>query len=365
MARPRAPGANSKPRSRPLRSISTARSRCAEGLFADTQFQWPREGKLTLKAGKASIARCRGAARRRQSLLRSAGHRHPATHDRRLRRHRDRRQGRDRQPHHDPARHHHRRSRRPRLRGHRHRGGADLPAGRRPDPPDGGEVRAGEAARYAGARPNVARLAGTPVGAKLAINGNAGAFRINLQTDAGLVNDALAPGNLPKLATVQTNLSGQIDAADASALMALIGLDGVMSVNKGAGRHQRHRDRTARRPSRCRWRDRRSRPRRYSQRHAAADRQPGRDRKPGAESRRRQSEDGAPDAAGRVHGALRTRRQHRGFQRSRRQGRRHRHQRTAVSRARPAGADRWRDQARGCGPASHHRGGGRRATESQ
>ena len=85
--------------------------------------------------------------------------------------------------------------------------------------------------------PNAARTAGTPVGAKLKVDGTAGAFQVSLQTDAGLVSDALAPGNLPKLATVETNLSGRLEAADATALVALIGLDGLLSVDKGRPGH--------------------------------------------------------------------------------------------------------------------------------
>ena len=209
----------------------------ARGIFADTEFQWPGEGKLALKVDKASIA---GVEAQRADVNLSFDQR-----------------GIDIQ----------------RLAigdfggtAISAKGGIDsrtlTPRGtitvdldargfdglatvmEKFSPPAAEQIRRA-AKKFVPAKlqlslaldPNAARTAGTPVGAKLKVDGTAGAFQVSLQTDAGLVSDALAPGNLPKLATVETNLSGRLEAADATALVALIGLDGLLSVDKGRPGH--------------------------------------------------------------------------------------------------------------------------------
>src|SRR5207247_2231852 len=77
---------------------------------------------------------------------------------------------------------------------------------------------------------------GAPPLATFAIEGGAGTFRINLQGDAGSAGDAMTIANLPRLAAGKVNLVGRVEAGDGAALVELLGLDGLVAVDKRPGR---------------------------------------------------------------------------------------------------------------------------------
>ena len=338
----------------------------ARGIFADTEFQWPGEGKLALKVDKASIA---GVEAQRADVNLSFDQR-----------------GIDIQ----------------RLAigdfggtAISAKGGIDsrtlTPRGtitvdldargfdglatvmEKFSPPAAEQIRRA-AKKFVPAKlqlslaldPNAARTAGTPVGAKLKVDGTAGAFQVSLQTDAGLVSDALAPGNLPKLATVETNLSGRLEAADATALVALIGLDGLLSVDKGRPGHI---SLTANGPLDGRLavdgQIAGARPRCRRERNASARRRPGCERQPRSQGGECECADLAADAADDLDRAAGAGGQRRDLERAGGQSCRHRHRRTADHRPHPAGRDRRRHQARIGGPAGRRRQRDRRSREGR
>ena len=81
-----------------------------------------------------------------------------------------------------------------------------------------------------------ARAAGTPAGAKFKISGSAGTFALDLQGDAGMAGDASALTDVAKLGAAKLDVAGRLEAQDGGALVALVGLDRLVAVDKGAGR---------------------------------------------------------------------------------------------------------------------------------
>ncbi|MBV8287437.1 MAG: AsmA family protein [Hyphomicrobiales bacterium] len=72
--------------------------------------------------------------------------------------------------------------------------------------------------------------------AKFKIEGRAGSFRVALQGDAGTASDAFKLENLAALAAAKLNLNGRLDADDGAALIELIGLDRFIAVDKRPAR---------------------------------------------------------------------------------------------------------------------------------
>ena len=72
--------------------------------------------------------------------------------------------------------------------------------------------------------------------AKFKIEGRAGSFRLALQGDAGTASDAFKLENLAALAAAKLNLNGRLDADDGAALIELIGLDRFIAVDKRPAR---------------------------------------------------------------------------------------------------------------------------------
>jgi uncharacterized protein involved in outer membrane biogenesis len=70
--------------------------------------------------------------------------------------------------------------------------------------------------------------------AKLKLQGSAGVFRLDLQGDAG--GSALASIDLTRLGGTKIRLTGLIDASDGSALVDMLGLDRMVTVNQRSGR---------------------------------------------------------------------------------------------------------------------------------
>jgi hypothetical protein len=70
--------------------------------------------------------------------------------------------------------------------------------------------------------------------AKLKLQGNAGVFRLDLQGDAG--GSALASIDLTRLGGTKIHLTGLFDASDGSALVDMLGLDRLVTVNQRSGR---------------------------------------------------------------------------------------------------------------------------------
>jgi large subunit ribosomal protein L24 len=77
---------------------------------------------------------------------------------------------------------------------------------------------------------------GAPPLATFTIEGSAGTFRVNLQGDAGSAGDAMTIANLPHLAAGKVNLAGRVEAGDGGALVEFLGLDGLVVVDKRPGR---------------------------------------------------------------------------------------------------------------------------------
>jgi hypothetical protein len=68
------------------------------------------------------------------------------------------------------------------------------------------------------------------------IDGSAGALRVALNGDVGANRDDLTIAGLARLRAARVNLAGDIMAPDAAVLTALLGLDPFVAVEKGAGR---------------------------------------------------------------------------------------------------------------------------------
>jgi large subunit ribosomal protein L24 len=78
--------------------------------------------------------------------------------------------------------------------------------------------------------------AGSPGVAAFKIEGSAGNFRINLQGDAGAARDAFTMANLSKLLAAKVSLTGGLEASDGGALVEFLGLGRLVAVDKRAGR---------------------------------------------------------------------------------------------------------------------------------
>jgi uncharacterized protein involved in outer membrane biogenesis len=72
--------------------------------------------------------------------------------------------------------------------------------------------------------------------AKLKLDGRAGAFRLALQGDGLAASDAFKVDNLSALGAAKINLTGRLEADDGSALIELVGLDRFIAVDKRPGR---------------------------------------------------------------------------------------------------------------------------------
>jgi uncharacterized protein involved in outer membrane biogenesis len=70
--------------------------------------------------------------------------------------------------------------------------------------------------------------------AKLKLQGSAGVFRLDLQGDAG--GSALASTDLARLGGTKIRLTGLVDASDGGALVDMVGLDRLVTVNQRSGR---------------------------------------------------------------------------------------------------------------------------------
>ena len=78
--------------------------------------------------------------------------------------------------------------------------------------------------------------AGSPGIAGFRVEGSAGTFRISLQGNAGADRDAFTMANLSKLLAAKVTLTGRLEAGDGGALVAFLGLDRLVAVDKRAGR---------------------------------------------------------------------------------------------------------------------------------
>src|SRR5229473_2257146 len=77
--------------------------------------------------------------------------------------------------------------------------------------------------------------AGTAAKATFKTDGRAGAFRLAVQGDAGAESEAFKLEKLAALAAAKVNLTGRLDADDGRALSELIGLDSYVAVDKRPG----------------------------------------------------------------------------------------------------------------------------------
>ncbi len=77
--------------------------------------------------------------------------------------------------------------------------------------------------------------AGTAAKATFKTDGRAGAFRVAVQGDAGAESEAFKLEKLAALAAAKVNLTGRLDADDGRALSELIGLDSYVAVDKRPG----------------------------------------------------------------------------------------------------------------------------------
>jgi tetratricopeptide (TPR) repeat protein len=80
------------------------------------------------------------------------------------------------------------------------------------------------------------RAAGTPAGAKFKVDGAGGSFAITLQGEAGMADDASTFADFARLGAAKLDLTGRLEAQDGGALIALLGLDRLVAVDKGSGR---------------------------------------------------------------------------------------------------------------------------------
>jgi large subunit ribosomal protein L24 len=81
---------------------------------------------------------------------------------------------------------------------------------------------------------DAAGTSGASTSAKLKLQGSAGVFRLDLQGDAG--GGTLASIDLARLGSSKIRLTGLVDATDGSALVDLLGLDRLVTVNQRSGR---------------------------------------------------------------------------------------------------------------------------------
>jgi uncharacterized protein involved in outer membrane biogenesis len=72
--------------------------------------------------------------------------------------------------------------------------------------------------------------------ARFKIDGRAGGFKLALQGDAGAASDAFTVDNLAALGAAKVKLAARIDAEDGGALMDLIRLDRLLAADKRPGR---------------------------------------------------------------------------------------------------------------------------------
>jgi uncharacterized protein involved in outer membrane biogenesis len=79
-----------------------------------------------------------------------------------------------------------------------------------------------------------AAASGGSSSARLKLQGSAGTFRLDLQGDAG--GNALASIDLTQLGGTKVHLAGVLDAGDGGALVDMLGLDRVVTVNQRSGR---------------------------------------------------------------------------------------------------------------------------------
>ncbi len=82
--------------------------------------------------------------------------------------------------------------------------------------------------------PDAARV--TSALAKFKVDGSAGAFRLALHGDAAAAAKAFALPNLADLGAAKVNVSGRLDADDGAILVELAGLDRILAVDKRPGR---------------------------------------------------------------------------------------------------------------------------------
>jgi AsmA-like C-terminal region len=76
----------------------------------------------------------------------------------------------------------------------------------------------------------------TAANGKFKIVGRAGAFRVALEGDAGAAGDALKLDNLASLTAAKVNVSARLEGEDGAALVELIGLDRFVVADKRPGR---------------------------------------------------------------------------------------------------------------------------------
>jgi large subunit ribosomal protein L24 len=81
---------------------------------------------------------------------------------------------------------------------------------------------------------DAAGTSGASTSAKLKLQGSAGVFRLDLQGDAS--GGTLASIDLARLGSSKIRLTGLVDATDGSALVDLLGLDRLVTVNQRSGR---------------------------------------------------------------------------------------------------------------------------------
>ncbi len=72
--------------------------------------------------------------------------------------------------------------------------------------------------------------------ARFKVDGRAGSFRLALQGDAGAASDAFTVDNLAALGAAKVKFAGRIDAEDSGALVQLVRLDRLIAVDKRPGR---------------------------------------------------------------------------------------------------------------------------------
>ena len=107
-------------------------------------------------------------------------------------------------------------------------------------PPAAAELRR-NAARIAPATLNVtldvsAGTAATESNGRFKIDGNAGAFRVGLQGDVIANSEDLTVARLMRLRSAHVNLSGDVEARDGATLVGFLGLERFVVADKGAGR---------------------------------------------------------------------------------------------------------------------------------
>jgi uncharacterized protein involved in outer membrane biogenesis len=72
----------------------------------------------------------------------------------------------------------------------------------------------------------------------LKLEGNAGTFRFDVEAETGVLGAGLTLAELPQLTTERLGLKARIDAGNGSALVELLGLDRLVAVDQRAGRFE-------------------------------------------------------------------------------------------------------------------------------